>query len=100
MNWLRRLALNIGRSTCRLAQVARSWQRRSVPDRRRGEDTSRQGRRKHFRRGGTHPASTLRGILHGGAYMAFADTLGAAATVLNLPEGKGTTTIESKTNFL
>ena len=40
------------------------------------------------------------GILHGGAYMAFADTLGAAATVLNLPEGKGTTTIESKTNFV
>ena len=39
-------------------------------------------------------------ILHGGAVMAFADTLGAAATVLNLPEGKRTTTIESKTNFL
>ncbi len=39
-------------------------------------------------------------ILHGGAIMAFADTLGAAATILNLPEGKGTTTIESKTNFL
>lgn len=39
-------------------------------------------------------------ILHGGAMMAFADTLGAAATVLNLPEGKSTTTIESKTNFI
>jgi len=39
-------------------------------------------------------------ILHGGAVMAFADTLGAAATILNLPEGKGTTTIESKTNFV
>jgi 1,4-dihydroxy-2-naphthoyl-CoA hydrolase len=39
-------------------------------------------------------------ILHGGAIMAFADTLGAAATVLNLAEGAGTTTIESKTNFL
>jgi 1,4-dihydroxy-2-naphthoyl-CoA hydrolase len=39
-------------------------------------------------------------ILHGGAVMAFADTLGAAATVLNLPEGKATTTIESKTNFV
>ena len=38
-------------------------------------------------------------ILHGGAVMAFADTLGAAATVLNLREGQGTTTIESKTNF-
>ena len=32
--------------------------------------------------------------------MAFADTLGACGTVLNLPEGSGTTTIESKTNFL
>lgn len=39
-------------------------------------------------------------ILHGGAVMAFADTLGAAATVLNIAEGHGTTTIESKTNFL
>jgi 1,4-dihydroxy-2-naphthoyl-CoA hydrolase len=39
-------------------------------------------------------------ILHGGAIMAFADTLGAAGTVLNLPEGAGTTTIESKTNFI
>lgn len=38
--------------------------------------------------------------LHGGALMAFADTLGAAGTVLNLPEGAGTTTIESKTNFI
>ncbi|MFI4987611.1 MAG: PaaI family thioesterase [Alphaproteobacteria bacterium] len=39
-------------------------------------------------------------VLHGGAVMAFADTLGAIATILNLPEGAGTTTIESKTNFL
>ncbi|MBS0640002.1 MAG: PaaI family thioesterase [Acetobacteraceae bacterium] len=39
-------------------------------------------------------------ILHGGAFMSFADTLGAAATVLNLREGQGTTTLESKTNFL
>jgi uncharacterized protein (TIGR00369 family) len=39
-------------------------------------------------------------ILHGGAVMALADTVGAAATFLNLPEGAGTTTIESKTNFL
>jgi 1,4-dihydroxy-2-naphthoyl-CoA hydrolase len=39
-------------------------------------------------------------VLHGGALMAFADTLGACATGLNLPEGAGTTTIESKTNFL
>ena len=39
-------------------------------------------------------------IIHGGALMALADSVGAAATVINLPEGKGTTTIESKTNFL
>jgi uncharacterized protein (TIGR00369 family) len=39
-------------------------------------------------------------ILHGGAIMAFADTLGAAATILNLPAGGGTATIESKTNFV
>jgi uncharacterized protein (TIGR00369 family) len=42
---------------------------------------------------------TLPAILHGGAIMAFADTLGACATVLNLREGTTTTTIESKTNF-
>ena len=42
---------------------------------------------------------TTPAILHGGAMMAFADTLGAYATVINLPEGHGTTTIESKTNF-
>jgi uncharacterized protein (TIGR00369 family) len=39
-------------------------------------------------------------VLHGGAVMAFADSLGAYATMLNLPEGANTTTIESKTNFL
>lgn len=39
-------------------------------------------------------------VLHGGAIMAFADTLGAAATILNLPEGMWTTTVESKANFL
>jgi uncharacterized protein (TIGR00369 family) len=38
-------------------------------------------------------------VLHGGAYMAFADTIGAVATVANLKEGEITTTIESKTNF-
>ena len=43
---------------------------------------------------------TTRPILHGGALMAFADTLGARATYLNLREGQSTTTIESKTNFL
>ncbi len=42
---------------------------------------------------------TVPGIMHGGAIMAFADTLGAMATGLNLPPGAGTTTIESKTNF-
>jgi len=39
-------------------------------------------------------------IMHGGAIMAFADTLGAIGTVLNIPREAGTTTIESKTNFL
>src|ERR1700739_2579233 len=39
-------------------------------------------------------------VLHGGAVMAFADTLGATGTFVNLPEGGGTTTIESKTNFV
>jgi len=39
-------------------------------------------------------------ILHGGAYMAFADTLGAIGAVLNLLPGTRTTTLESKTNFL
>ena len=43
----------------------------------------------------TNPA-----VLHGGALMAFADSLGAYATFLNLRDGQGTTTIESKTNFL
>ena len=44
---------------------------------------------------------TLGHILHGGAAMAFADSVGAAATVINLPEdAKGTTTLESKTNFI
>lgn len=38
-------------------------------------------------------------VLHGGAVMALADTVGAIATVANLPEGTSTTTIESKTNF-
>jgi uncharacterized protein (TIGR00369 family) len=39
-------------------------------------------------------------ILHGGAFMAFADTTGAIGASLNLPDGANTTTIESKTNFL
>ena len=43
--------------------------------------------------------TTLGGSLHGGTLMAFADTMGASATILNLPAGAGTTTLESKTNF-
>jgi len=42
---------------------------------------------------------TVPGICHGGVLMAFADTLGAVGTVLNIPSTHGTTTIESKTNF-
>jgi 1,4-dihydroxy-2-naphthoyl-CoA hydrolase len=38
--------------------------------------------------------------IHGGALMAFADTLGAVATIINIPREKWTTTIESKTNFI
>ncbi len=38
--------------------------------------------------------------LHGGAVMTLADFLGASGTFLNLPPGAGTTTIESKTNFI
>jgi uncharacterized protein (TIGR00369 family) len=40
------------------------------------------------------------GRVHGGAIMSLADTLGAIGTVLNLPPGSVTSTIESKTNFL
>ena len=42
---------------------------------------------------------TVGDILHGGAIMAFADTLGGVATFVNLTKGLRTTTIESKTNF-
>lgn len=43
---------------------------------------------------------TLGHAIHGGAVMALADSVGAAATIINLPaDAKGTTTIESKTNF-
>jgi 1,4-dihydroxy-2-naphthoyl-CoA hydrolase len=44
--------------------------------------------------------TTVGGAVHGGTLMALADTVGAAATVLNLPAGATTTTLESKTNFL
>jgi len=43
---------------------------------------------------------TAGGILHGGAHMAFADTLGAVGTVLNLAQGKRTTTTDSSTKFI
>lgn len=43
---------------------------------------------------------TLGGILHGGAYMAFADTLGAIGAVLNLTAAKRTTTTDSSTKFM
>ena len=43
---------------------------------------------------------TTGGILHGGALMTLADSLGAICAFLNLPEGATTSTVESKTNFL
>ena len=43
--------------------------------------------------------ATLGHTIHGGTIMAFADTLGAVGTTLNLREGQSTTTVESKTNF-
>ena len=39
------------------------------------------------------------GVLHGAALMTLADSLGAVCAALNLPDGSGTSTIESKTNF-
>ena len=47
-----------------------------------------------------HPdRCTSGGLLHGGALMALADTLGGICAFLNLPPGASTSTIESKTNF-
>jgi 1,4-dihydroxy-2-naphthoyl-CoA hydrolase len=43
---------------------------------------------------------TAGGVLHGGALMALADSLGGVCAFLNLPDGAGTSTIESKTNFM
>jgi len=43
---------------------------------------------------------TAGGVLHGGVIMTLADTAGASCAFLNLPQGAGTTTVESKTNFL
>jgi 1,4-dihydroxy-2-naphthoyl-CoA hydrolase len=47
----------------------------------------------------TENLCTTGGIVHGGALMAFADTVGALCAAVNLPPGAGTATIESKTNF-
>jgi len=46
-----------------------------------------------------HELATVPDIMHGGAVMALADNLGGVATVVNLPKGARTATIESKTNF-
>jgi uncharacterized protein (TIGR00369 family) len=47
----------------------------------------------------TEELCTAGGVLHGGALMAAADSVGALCAFLNLPEGATTATIESKTNF-
>jgi uncharacterized protein (TIGR00369 family) len=43
---------------------------------------------------------TTGGLLHGGALMAFADSLGGVCAFLNLPEGAATATTSSSTVFL
>lgn len=48
----------------------------------------------------TPALSNRNGVLHGGAIMSLADNAGGTATFLNIPEGRSTTTVESKTNFL
>ena len=48
----------------------------------------------------TEPLTNRNGTLHGGAVMGVADNMGGTATFLNLGEGQGTVTVESKTNFL
>lgn len=48
----------------------------------------------------TENLANRNGVMHGGALMAMADNLGGTATMINLPAGKTTTTLESKTNFL
>ncbi|ARE40508.1 thioesterase family protein [Rhodovulum sp. P5] len=47
----------------------------------------------------TEALTNRNGTLHGGAVMALADNLGGTATFLNIGEGEGTATMESKTNF-
>lgn len=77
----------LGRNPLPFAQLLGIRLLSAAPDRVEGELTVREELC-------THPA-----VLHGGAMMALADTLGAYATVLNLRAGAATTTIESKTNF-
>ena len=48
----------------------------------------------------TQDLSNRNGVMHGGAIMALADNIGGTATMINLPQRKTTTTLESKTNFL
>ena len=48
----------------------------------------------------TQDLSNRNGVMHGGAIMSLADNIGGTATMINLPGGKTTTTLESKTNFL
>lgn len=48
----------------------------------------------------TEEMANNNGVLHGGAIMSLADHCGGVATIMNLPQGKATTTIESKTNFI
>ena len=47
----------------------------------------------------TEDLCTAGGVMHGGALVTLADSLGAICAFLNLPEGASTSTIESKTNF-
>jgi 1,4-dihydroxy-2-naphthoyl-CoA hydrolase len=42
---------------------------------------------------------TTSGVMHGGAVMSLADTVGAVCAFLNLPAGAGTATVQSATNF-
>ena len=42
---------------------------------------------------------TASGLMHGGAVMSLADTIGAVCALLNLPPGAGTATVDSATNF-
>jgi 1,4-dihydroxy-2-naphthoyl-CoA hydrolase len=52
--------------------------------------------RMHVDKRHLHPA----GYVHGGAWVAFADTVAAWGTLRHLPEGKGFTTVELKINVL